>query len=256
MAVGERAEAAREQEHARASPAASPVRSAAACSRRSAAGTGPGTGTGSEARIEREGLDVAGREVAVAEQPQRQHRFGGPSPRARRTRRSNSTPPISVPLTAGLEKPSRGCSISAKTVPREARAASAAPGMSTLRPACRPDRGRDRDHDQPQAHGVQRDVDQEHRPPARQRRAAPADQRAEDPGDRAPCGPGPDRPPPLAPARRCRRSPPASWGRAVPRRTPWRARAATKNPIVGAAAQATEATPKPTTPSANTRRSP
>ena len=150
VAVGEHRRSGARAGTSRASPAASRGRSAAACSRRSAAGTGSGTGTGSPAphrgrtsrrcRPRSSGAGTAAaaasvrrRRLADDERDQQQHARRSASPRQRDS-----------------PNPSRGCSISANTVPAEARGAQQGRAEEVDPPPCTLSRGRrDRDHDQP-----------------------------------------------------------------------------------------------------------
>ena len=149
-----------------------------------------------EARVHRERLDVPRREVAPAEQPQREHRVGGARLVRNEARPAAAIPPISGTTTAGLAQPSRGCSISANTEPAEpARAQQRAGQVDPARARrARARRAGIATRISDDADTRQRDVDQEDQPPRADREQLAADQRPQHPGDRAPRRPAADRP--------------------------------------------------------------
>jgi hypothetical protein len=108
---------------------------------------------------------------------------------------SSTIPAISGTNTAGLDQPSRGCSISANTEPAEAPAHSSAPGTSTRRPPAARGAAWDRHQDQRHAGGASGMLIRKiHRQEAIAS-SSPPDQRPEHPGDRAPRRPAADRRP-------------------------------------------------------------
>ena len=185
-AVGERAEAAREDEHHERHRQRREAALAAACSRRSAAGTARGRRTGSRGpRTSR-----TSRRCPAEKLRRRNSPSGSIGSRARdsysRNATSSATPAISGTSTAGLDQPSRGCSISANTGPPRPSAHSSAPVQvdAGARRACAaPARGITM-QDQRDAGDHERDVDQEDPAPrarsraARRRRAARARRRS------------------------------------------------------------------------------
>ena len=160
---------------------------------------------------------------------------------------SSSRPPISVPETAGSPNPSRGCSISANTVHAKPEAAQGGAEEVDPSPLHLSGGRRDGDRDQPQADEHERHVDEEHRPPIRDR-----EQLAPTSGPRIPAiAPHAVQLPIAAPRSSSEKVftiTASELGTSSAPAQPCKARVATNTPMLGASAQATEVTPKPTTP--------
>ena len=168
---------------------------------------------------------------------------------------SSSTPASSVPDTAGSPKPSRGCSISANTVPASPVAASAAPGRSTRRLVRLASAGGIATTISPQQTTTSGTLTKN--------TALQLDSASSSPptsGPRIPAIAPHAVQLPIAAPRSCSEKvltiTASELGTSRAPAHPCTARAATSRAIVGASAHATDATPKPTTPIVNTRRSP
>ena len=169
---------------------------------------------------------------------------------------SSTIPPISGMNTAGLDHPSRGCSISANTDPPSPAAHSSAPGRSTRRPPG--SRGA--------ALGTATRISTTQA--AARGMLIRKISRQEPIGSSSPPTSGPSTPAIAPHAVQLPIAPPRSdsgnvftitaseLGTSSAPAMPCTIRATTSTPIDGAIAHASDATPKPATPIANTRRSP